>query len=434
MKSSIQKNIVRSIRQTFVVASMVMGASSSYAAPVAVAPLSNEPGQEQIFTALLVAPRADKLDNRQKASLTAIQDIVTKKAQETFPVILTQMGMAMTANNGVKTVFVDTASALKEAVGPMLAEINSKLPDDPLYFTVYVLPWKKDAQTAKMTENNPLFSYLQVSAVDWAGYKTAADFYYQVNRVVREAIDRTDESAFTLLGASFQIRVQKNRNAIQAQVLGVVNPQEREFIQKNDQVDLKLLSFREKGQEKLERPVAILNINHELFKEKGEDEKIPKITIDLGSYGGVSGGLGGWLGQFQVYKEFDIATAHTDALEKQKLCRAKFNYVPTLIGKLGPAATSNKYVNKIIGALQPDVKFRISEISLNPRELKIDRMTVHTQIANLKIGGVALLQCLAMSDVESQFTNEANLAIQASVESLYKQDDITDELMNELYN
>lgn len=365
--------------------------------------------KDHVYTVLLVPPPREGLSPKQ---LQAI-DLMKKEAQNVYPVLVEEFVSALTTANGVKEVFVNTSNALQEKLKASFTKINNNLAEDPIYVALYVVPWEIES-TARRAEN-PLLKFVQFLEVDWSAYKTRADFYARLTRNIDDLVRESDGLSYQFMGASLQLRLERNNSGVQAQVLGAIPPKNMPFVKTNDQVHVERLEVLS-DKENHYKPIALLTMTQMIKKEA----TLPEIVVDLGPFGGISGGLGGWHGQFQTFR---------DPINNED-CVTKLQSVPSLVGVLGPKPAGQGFLGKLLGRIVQGtpVRFRILDMKIDAETLKVTTINVVTEL-----GSHRFPQCLGMASINEDFKTEANDAIQSQVESLYKQDDMTDDLMSALY-
>lgn len=391
---------------------LLMASSQWAQAQVSIAQLA--PGQK--YTALTVTPDTQGLTPQQKQMLTQIKT----KAQNLTSKISSLAGQAFTADKGLSQILVNMGDSLKSDLAPQLETLKSSLPaEDALYVSLYVLPWAASEKAQVQNSVLSMIGPVQEQSVDLTLLATkknkVAEFYSQINSVIRGLkISNTDQ--FQLQSIAFHIKLIRGDSQIRVQLLGRLKQMSQPFVKDNEQVHIKALEIF--GNEATsERPMMVMNITQNL---QDKSKALPDVVIEFGQFGGVAGGLNGWKGQYQILSN---PWAQND-------CKNKLASTPALTGTLARSAAGNKLITKILGNLIDGtaIKFRILNLRLDAATLRISKMNLA-----MEVGTKNFPQCLTAESVNTQFMGEANAAIESQLNTLYKQDDMTDDLMNALY-
>lgn len=296
------------------------------------------------------------------------------------------------------------------------------LPDVPVYFSIYIAPW----DMAKSKKLNYDVAFLgkkpweveqpQVNYIEYDFNKLfhneKAEFYSDLSKTVK-SLSLTKMNSFKLQSVALHLKLSKAESLVKIQVLSQLTPQNIPFEKVNDQVSIKSLS--------LTQPYTLMELNQPIFTTRKTIE-IPDIKVEFGELDPVIAAKNSqWPGLFTINKQE----------WQDSYCKRRAALSPTLSGNLGKKASSGSMLSGVINLLAKDkaVKFHIFDFKIDAAKAKISNMNI---ISNISIN--SMTSCLKLQDVNEQFQNEANQAIEAKFQSLYKQDDMTEDLMGALYN
>jgi hypothetical protein len=247
------------------------------------------------------------------------------------------------------------------------------------------------------------------------GKSKTAEFYGKINSKIRN-LKLTETDKFQLQSIAFHIKLLRGDSEIRVQLLGRLKQMKIPFVKDNEQVHIKAIEIR--GNEaQNERPMMLMNIVQNL---QNKSNPMPEISMEFGQYGGVSGGYSAWKGSYQILTN----------PWSQNDCKNKLNSTPALTGTLAQGVVGSSIIARTLGKLIDGtaIKFRILSLKIDASTLRISKMNLA-----LEVGSKNFPQCLAVDSVNTQFQSEANTAIEAQLNTLYKQDDMTDDLMASLY-
>lgn len=399
----------------------ILGFSFSYSlafSQVGLSPLA----ENQRYSVITVTPSTQGKPEIEKLKRT-IEAHVQKVADEAVKTA----AIGLLQPKGLTQLFVQLGQEMNKNLSPFIKEINSKLPtDDALVFSTYIMPFQNIEGSVKI--QMPIINEAQIHAVDifeitQQKKSAAADFYYKLNRQILDmSVNMTDEFQFVALAA--HIKLLKNNVEVKLQLLGQLRAQKTDFVKSNDQVNITHLEVLSKLDDSV-KPMALMNITQAIDTQATDTQtpsiiRLPKVALDLGTYGGVSGGYNAWKGEFQILK---------DAIMNED-CNAKLDSVPSLAGQLAQKAAGDSKAWFFINKLLQDrpVRFRILGLSFDPETFKINDMHVATGLE-----GYSFLSCIETSTVNQKFMDEANAAIDSAFKSIYKQDAVSDEMMEALF-
>lgn len=368
------------------------------------------------FTVLAVTPDQQGMTPQQKQMIAKIKTEVSALTGD----ISSLAGQALSADKGISKIFVNLGETLKSKLAPQLDLLKGSLPaDDAMYLSVYVLPWQANPAAPQL--KLAMLDMVQEASVDLTtltqqGKSKPAEFYAKINSKIRD-LKLAETDKFQLQSIAFHIKLVRGDSQIRVQLLGRLKQMKVPFTKDNEQVHIKAIEIfgNEKAQE---RPMVLLNIIQNL---QDKSRPLPEIVLEFGQFGGVSGGYNGWKGAYQILSN---PWAQND-------CKSKLNSVPALTGTLAKGAAGTNAMAKALGKLIDGtaIKFRILNLRIDPATLRISKMNLA-----MEVGSRQFPQCLAVESVNTQFQGEANSAIEAQLNTLYKQDDMTDDLMGALYN
>jgi hypothetical protein len=372
------------------------------------------------YTVLTVTPDTQGMTMQQKQLIEKVK-VESKNLTEK---ISTVAGQAFSQEKGISQIFVNLGESLKADLGPQLDTLRSSLPaDDAMYLSVYVLPWETTVQTQTEVQNSILsmIGPVQEARVDLtqlalAGKSKTAEFYGKINSQIR-SLKLAETDKFQLQSIAFHIKLVRGDSQIRIQLLGRLKQMSTPFVKDNEQVHIKAIEIF--GNEATQqRPMLLMDITQHL---QDKSRSLPEIVMDFGQFGGVSGGYRGWPGAYQILSN---PWAQND-------CKNKLNSTPALTGTLANGAVGNNMIAKALGKLigGTAIKFRILNFQIDASTLKISKMNLA-----IEVGHRNFPQCLSAESINSKFQDQANAAIEEQLNSLYKQDDMTDDLMGALYN
>lgn len=369
------------------------------------------------YTVLMVTPDQQGMTPQQKQMIAQVKTEVNSLTGE----ISIIAGQALSADKGINKIFVNLAETLKSRLAPRLDLLKASLPlEDAMYLSVYILPWQANptAPQLKLT----MLDMVQQTDVDLTllkqqGRSKEAELYAKINSKIRD-LKLTETDKFQLQSIAIHLKLVRGDSQIRVQLLGRLKQMKVPFVKDNEQVHIKAIEIF--GNEaKKERPMMLVNIIQNL---QNKSRLLPEIVMEFGQFGGVSGGYNGWKGAYQILTN----------PWSQNDCQSKLNSTPALTGTLAKSAAGNNMIAKALGRTLIDgtaIKFRILNLRIDAATLKILKMNLAVEV-----GSHQFPQCLAAESINTQFQVEANAAIEAHLKTLYKQDDMTDDLMASLYN
>jgi hypothetical protein len=368
------------------------------------------------YTVLAVTPDQQGMTPQQKQLIAKVKTEVSSLTSE----ISTIAGQALSADKGISKIFVNLGETLKSRLAPQLDLLKGSLPaDDAMYLSVYVLPWQVNSAAPQL--KLAMLDMVQQASVDLTvlqqqGKSKPAEFYAKINSKIRD-LKLTETDKFQLQSIAIHMKLVRGDSQIRVQLLGRLKQMKMPFTKDNEQVHIKAIEIFGNEAQK-ERPMMLINIVQNL---QNKSRPLPEIVMEFGQFGGVSGGYNGWKGAYQILTN----------PWSQNDCKSKLNSTPALTGTLAKGAAGSNMIAKALGKLIDGtaIKFRILNLRIDASTLKISKMNLA-----MEVGSRQFPQCLAVESVNTKFQGEANAAIEAQLNTLYKQDDMTDDLMASLYN
>ncbi len=401
MKKTVLKNVL-----------LVLGFSFSHSlafSQVGLAPVS----LNQRYSVITVTPSTEG-----KPEIEKLKKIIEAQVQKIADEAVKTAALGLLQPKGLTELFVQLGQEMNKNLSPFVQEINSKLPtDDALVFSTYIMPFQNIEGSVKI--QMPIINEAQIHAVDLGqiSEKDGYAFFTSLKtNIYQIPLNKTDQFQFVTLAT--HIRLAKDYVQVKIQLLGQLKSQQMEFIKSNDEVNISKLSVETSNQEK---PLALLDITQRINTSDKEKLTLPEVTLDFGQFGGFSGGYAGrFVGEMQIYKD----------LTTNDGCSHKIGFTPRLIGTLGAAPAGRSFfkypVNKFLKG-RP-VNFHIFSLKLNPESFKISEMQVVTSLNDY-----SFLSCVQTEDVNKKFMDEANAAIDDAFKSIYKQDTVSEEMMQALF-
>ena len=353
--------------------------------------------------------------------LTADQRAILAHAKEALesglPALAeTISGIVLSAQAASKSVLLESSAQLKAEVSQRLEIWRGRLPTERVHVNAYIVAWPSDRIPRIAQRIGPGFPLINLTTSSKA---EVASVYSQVNAGVRAALSAqyNNGNRFQFAGAAFRVSLERNISLVSLQVFGGLNPGKNAFDNKSDEVEISRIEIPTAESINGHVPYAASVL---LTMRQRLDQDAPTMNLDFGTFGDVAGTAATARG-FQAFGEFQIFRNPLSADEGAD-CRFK-EATPTLVGVLGPRATGIEILDKI--AKGRDVQFRIFEMDINPVTGHIENMDVRMDLG--------ILDCLSLNSVKRKFTDRADEALQNILKSFYKQNDLTDKLMAQLY-
>jgi len=364
------------------------------------------------YALVLVAPSQEGLTPEQKQVLNKAKGWI----QDSLPSVLTSLGKVLVSSSGSKDVFLSTTQELREQLVAKLETVKDQLPKNEQFVQAYFIAWPEE----ELTQAN-MDSALGHPVIVLEQQEKLAQTYNLVNNSVLRTISTNyaNGDRFQFAAAAIRLRLQRNSNILTLQVYGALNPGESEFIENSDEVELSTLVIPKAeifpNNHVPYAPTVLLTIRQIL-----QPEVIPTMDLDFGTFGGVAGDIASAngfsaRGELSIFRD-DISLGGVDN------CHLKMA-TPILRGILGPKATGLPVIDDM--AKGRDVQFRIFSARADMPSSQLESLDVRMDLG--------LLQCLSLEGVKKKFKDKANAAISSKLHSLYRQDDLTDKLMDELY-
>lgn len=338
--------------------------------------------------------------------------------QESLPVMLESVSSLLGSAGGSKDILFNSSQQIKDVLMQKLQKAKQHLPNNFMHINAYFMAWPEKDLLKNASSAD--FAY-PVLVLEQKEAEQLVETNARISRFISQtlSVNYNNGDRFQFAAAAFKIRLEKAISIFTMQLYGGLNPGASEFVEKGDEVDLSQIVIPEaqifEDSYVPYVPTVLLTI-----RQKLEEESIPRVDLDFGTFGNIAGDIGSADG-FSAYGELQIRRDDL-SVDGQLDCELK-KATPTLVGVLGSKATGISIVDEI--AKGRDVQFRIFQIQFNLLNRKIDSMDVRMDLG--------LLQCLSREGIKGKFKDKANVAIESKLNSLYTQDDLTDKLMEQLY-
>lgn len=358
------------------------------------------------FALVVAVPSEQGLTDGQKQLVHKAQGWL----QESMPTLLQSLSKVLMSSQGSKDVFLSGSQEIKDDLLAKLSAVRKQLPREHISLNAYFMAWPEE----KLPQETGAWDYpvviISQTAEDYATVK------YGIQDTVNANYSNGERYQFA--AAAFKIRLEQAISIFSMQFFGGLNPGVTEFIEKGDEVDLDKIVIPDVdtfGASVYYAPTVLLTIRQIL-----NEESLPTMTLDFGTFGGIANDVAS-AGGFSAKGELQISRDNI-SLGGERDCDLK-KATPTLKGVLGPKATGLSIIDEI--ARGRDVQFRIFSINWDVVAKKIGFMDVRMDLG--------ILQCLSLEGVKTKFKDKANIAIENKLNSLSRQDDLTDKLMDDLY-
>ncbi len=346
------------------------------------------------YSVKVQVPPSEDLSVRQKEVVSKMQASV----QASLPDLLLGLSKALLLESGdskkiLMTLSKDTSGKLIES----LKEYRENLDDsDQLTVSAYFLPWllKGGAPEVEVTDDKKSLIpklYGAVRAAQNFGIVSKSPYYFT--------------------GLHILVHLQKGQSRLVVQVLGGLKPGEYEFEKSNDQVKISHLVVPES-----ESPSMVLLNMEQSLEEKG----LPLFEIRFGPFDGISTG--------RMFSSLPGLFQSLEVMIGSEKCKFKGDSVPYLKGTLAEGALNVPLLKKLVEGHR--VNFKIFDFTIHPESFLVENMDMRLSIKT----AIGEFDCIERDDVKEQFSDEVNSAIQSQLESLYSQDDLTDDLLDYLYD
>ncbi len=326
--------------------------------------------------------------------------------------------LALGNKKNMTQIFVQLGEEMNKKLSPFIQKININLPnEEPLVFSTYITPYTKIEKTTPLYL--PVINEAQVYAFDHDQHTAQQGYQFYTNlktNILNLPVNTAEQFQFVTLAS--HIRLVKNYVHVKVQLMGQLKSHKMDFLKSNDEVNISHLSIEST---KNEKPLVIVDITQQISTSPKDKVKLPEVNLDFGQFGGFSGGYAGRMkGELQIYKD----------LTTNDGCSRKIGFTPRLIGKLGAAPAGRSFFKYPVNKFLKDrpVNFHIFSLKFNPETFKVSDMQVVTSLNNY-----SFLSCVKTDDVNKKFMDEANSAIDDVFKSIYKQDAVSEEMVQALF-
>ncbi len=378
------------------------------------------PGHE--YAILMVMSDESSLNSTQKENLLEMR----RHLADSYPLVFSQLRNSFNTERGIHKAITNSLLELRKIAEPKLRELNSQLTHNPIYLATYLVPWK----TELIDENNTLNSfgnYLpsalvsqmpRILPISFPSRNDRYTFFHRLKHAIfaaQKAMMGSKDPAY-FAGAGFILTLQKNNSRFDLQIMGGMNSKKESFAEENEQVKITHLEVPINNNP-LEQPSVLISLAHNFYYPTA-----PEARFEFGKFGGFSGGINGKTATFQLEKLIGWLAGD------RTVCEFIDGQAPRLLGTLKRKAVSNSLIGGLVDGAP--VVFKIQDLTLDIEKIEVTQMNLRLEV---KLGWGPLHQkCLQMQSVNRQFEREVNSTISAKINEFYRQDDLTDELLNYL--
>jgi hypothetical protein len=263
----------------------------------------------------------------------------------------------------------DTVGSLlliRDAIAKKVAQLDSELPSTAIYLTVAVVPWKFDHFAEKEKHGD-------VTDMSKAEFSDLLSKYILAMKSVATGLSgnlSTEKVPAYLIGAVFNLKIQKKASEVQMQVALGLNAQTTPMPMPTEQLTIEQVVIPEPYTAEL-APTALINLSQKLV----DGPPLPTVKVQFG--------------ELTTLVKNDNDELYQFDLNQGYLCRYAYA-VPRIEGY------------ETYTGLVP-VQLYLKELNFNLNTLKVDATTV--SVGALSVG------CLNFDFVNDIFTGEANQAI-----------------------
>ena len=391
---------------------IILGISFSHSlvfSQIGLSPLA----ENQRYSFITVTP-----STKSNPEIEKLKKIIESQVQSIAEEAIKTTVLALGNKNNMTQIFVQLGQEMDKKLSPFIQEINIHLPkEEALVFSTYITPYNKIEKATPL--HLPVINEAQMYAFDRGQHTEQQGYQFYTNlksNILNIPVNKAEEFQFVTLAS--HIRLMKNYVHVKIQLMGQLKSHKMDFLKSNDEVNISHLSIESTQNEK---PLVIVDITQQISTSPKDKVKLPEVNLDFGQFGGFSGGYAGrFVGELQIYKD----------LTTNDGCRRKIGFTPRLIGKLGAAPAGRSFFKYPLNKFLKDrpVNFHIFSLKLNPETFKINDMQVVTSLNNY-----SFLSCVETTDVNKKFMDEANSAIDEAFKSIYKQDAVSEEMVQALF-
>lgn len=392
------KNMVFTLTFTLIFNLFPITAFTQSAAPN----LPTVPGYS--YAVLVVPPNTHSLNTDQVDLINNAKQV----ALNSIPALLTGITGTLGKDKGAKEIFSNSAQILKDLAIQEFGDLDSKLTRHTLMLNLYLVLWPIDKIPADAQASGQPFPVIEI---DLSTYSRPSEFYNELDQgrfALENAYYKKPGTRFYVYGANFNLRLEKTYSEFTFVFAAGLNPGEYAFSKENDQVSITQFIVPDPDR-RSDRPYTLVNVNQKLSTGTN-----PTMLVEFGGWGGFNNQQTKQ-GRMQILDQFGLGPDS---------CDIRTDSTPYFAGNLKDRPTGKPLIDSIVGGWKAN--FRVFAIPINPQTQRVENMDVRL--------GVSRFQCNQLKQVSDEFTAEVNSAIQEQLDSLYSQDDMTDDILDDLYS
>lgn len=207
-------------------------------------------------------------------SYSAVREAAKAEAYKLVPKIIADLYAMMSNNEQEELSLVHSMNRMGPSLEGFMQELNARLdPDDPLYFSLYFIPWGEGGTEVNVLQEFGLKARLPLRT-HRAHYADLAANFEGFDRAMGNNLDSSLPTTF--LGSGLHFTLQKNASKVQFQAALQMTPQRRSLIIQNPQIQIKEIEVPTPG---LYNPgVALINLT------KTYRAPVPELNIKFGAF------------------------------------------------------------------------------------------------------------------------------------------------------
>ena len=364
-----------------------------------------------------VKDNGDFLKRDKAKELQSIKNLFDKQLKNSFSALL----KAITSQKQTKDIILKLSNKITLNLKPALKKIEGQFVEEAVLLQTLLVPW---SELNLMKEN--LKGEIGVSGYKLNNYKVNIEsdfggvlpFYGDVYTGIMKQSDfnftNKDKSAFHFVGLQIQLRIKKNDSQVKIQIVGQMSPGSNAVEVVNPQVEINKITIPNMSEtKKIDRLSVVLMELNSSFKE----DAVPLVDIDFGNIIKFQSGSSKSVGEFILVGGRLV----------KNICQKKIGVVPYLEGTLSVNVVDNRVVSWI--AKNRKVNFHLLSLQLDALTKKVNKIDVRVDIPS-----IPKARCLSLDQVNEKFGKNISDMIQEKLDSIFKkQDDLTDELLDNLY-
>ena len=385
LKALGKRALIREQAQNF--SEELTGAYYTKPLPTIADPLSGflTPIPDMPWALVTVLPDTTTMSESERAAIASLR----RELILALPSLIQSYGSVMllaSKEDQGRSLFLNTLKEFAQRLPAALKRVNADLPVNPAYIRIYFAPHDTDEVSANLVSLGvPL--ELPFAVVDYQmdrdpkGQKATFD---RISEGIRAAgrVGVEGAPAF-LMSAAIQVRAQKDHSQVTTQLMAGLDPVISPMTTKNDQVAIDQLVIPDTAKDRRQHPGMVLShvqdVASETINEKVDVQFGPFMTL-----GGPSSRFGeGSLGITQYFNS----------------CWQHMKYTPVFQGRLNHPWLGFGPVDYMAG-----IQFHVAGMNLNLKSQRVEKMDLLVSVFSF--------YCLNIEDVEKQFADNANQAIQ----------------------